>query len=103
MRFFFLTISSVLLNGSLASGLANPEEVPKARLAKFRAEVEPVLKRVCVGCHGMEKQKGKFRVDTLNPDLLKGKEGRQLVAGGVRRDQQCRDAAGGCQGAAHGR
>ena len=74
MRFFFLTISSVLLNGSLASGLANPEEVPKARLAKFRAEVEPVLKRVCVGCHGMEKQKGKFRVDTLNPDLLKGKD-----------------------------
>ena len=74
MRFFFLTITSILLNGSLASGLANPEEVPKARLAKFRAEVEPVLKRVCVGCHGMEKQKGKFRVDTLNPDLLKGKD-----------------------------
>ena len=53
MRFFFLAIASVLLNGSLASGLANPEEVPKARLDKFRAEVAPVFKRVCEGCPGM--------------------------------------------------
>ncbi|GIT06198.1 MAG: hypothetical protein CM1200mP29_16090 [Verrucomicrobiota bacterium] len=58
----------------LGFGLAKPGELPQPRLAKFRAEVEPVLKRVCVGCHGPEKQKGKFRVDTLNPDLLSGKD-----------------------------
>ena len=49
-------------------------DLPKARLAEFRAKVEPVLKRVCAGCHGPKKQKGKFRVDALNPDLLKGKD-----------------------------
>ena len=27
-----------------------------------------------MGCHGPEKQKAKFRVDTLDPDLLKGKD-----------------------------
>jgi len=74
MRFFFWATSFVLLGGGLASGLAKPGELPQPRLAKFRAEVEPVLKRVCVGCHGPEKQKGKFRVDTLNPDLLSGKD-----------------------------
>ena len=74
MRFFFWATSFVLLGGGLSSGLAKPGELPQPRLAKFRAEVEPVLKRVCVGCHGPEKQKGKFRVDTLNPDLLSGKD-----------------------------
>ena len=74
MRFLFWATSYVLLGGGLASGLAKPGELPQPRLAKFRAEVEPVLKRVCVGCHGPEKQKGKFRVDTLNPDLLSGKD-----------------------------
>ena len=45
---------------------------PKADLDGFRKAVEPVLKRACVSCHGPDKQKGKFRVDTLDPDLLNG-------------------------------
>ena len=49
-------------------------EVPQANLEQFRKEVEPVLKRACVECHGPNKQKAKFRVDTLDPDLLKGKD-----------------------------
>ena len=47
-------------------------ELPVANLQAFREEIAPVLKRACVHCHGPEKQKGKFRVDTLNPDMLKG-------------------------------
>ena len=50
------------------------EEAPKANIHEFRNEIEPLLKTVCVGCHGPEKQKAKFRVDTLNPDLLMGKD-----------------------------
>ena len=49
-------------------------DLPQAGLAEFRAAVEPVLKRVCVGCHGPEKQKGKFRIDTLDPNLLQGRD-----------------------------
>ena len=45
---------------------------PKAELDGFRKAVAPVLKRACVSCHGPDKQKGKFRVDTLDPDLLNG-------------------------------
>ena len=74
MRVYYLATAIVLLGGGLAKGLAKREVVPEPRLAKFRLEVEPVLKRVCVGCHGPGKQKGKFRVDTLDPNLLKGKD-----------------------------
>jgi mono/diheme cytochrome c family protein len=57
-----------------AKSPASRPDVPKARVAEFRKKVDPVLKRVCVGCHGSKKQKGKFRVDTLDPNLLKGKD-----------------------------
>ena len=60
-------------SGEKASSLSE-SNLPKAKLAQFQSEVEPVLKRACVTCHGPDKQKGKFRVDTLNPDLLKGKD-----------------------------
>jgi hypothetical protein len=32
------------------ANLAAAEEEPEARLAAFHGEMEPVLKRVCVGC-----------------------------------------------------
>ena len=47
-------------------------ELPVANLQAFHEDIAPVLKRACVHCHGPKKQKGKFRVDTLNPDLLEG-------------------------------
>ena len=49
-----------------------PTGAPAANLADFNAQVAPALKATCITCHGPEKQKGKFRADTLNPDLLKG-------------------------------
>ena len=68
MRFIFLVVTWGFL-----SALARAE-APKANLGAFRKEIEPVLKRACVECHGPKKQKAKFRVDTLDPDLLKGKD-----------------------------
>ena len=62
---------AVLLFGS--GQLAAIDE-PKANLEDFRKTIGPVLKAACVGCHGQDKQKAKFRVDTLDPDLLKGKD-----------------------------
>ena len=60
----------IFLLGITAGGLC--AEVPQANLEQFRKEVEPVLKSACVECHGPKKQKAKIRVDTLDPDLLKG-------------------------------
>ena len=37
----------------------------------FEKEVRPVLQQYCFSCHGPEKQKGKLRLDTLSPDLVK--------------------------------
>jgi len=47
-------------------------EVPRADLAAFRKDVEPVLKKNCVQCHGPETQEGNIRIDTLDPNLLHG-------------------------------
>jgi len=47
---------------------------PQPRLAEFRAQIAPVLRKTCTRCHGYGKQEGKFRVDTLDPDLLHGKD-----------------------------
>ncbi len=71
MRIFATLLFAFLSNLAL---VAKPGDVPKAKLAAFRTRVEPVLKRVCVVCHGPEKQKGKLRIDALDPDLQKGKD-----------------------------
>ena len=39
----------------------------------FQKDVLPVLQKHCFGCHGPKKQKGKIRLDQLDPDLVKGK------------------------------
>lgn len=71
MRIFATLLFAFLSNLTL---VAKTGDVPKAKLAAFLTRVEPVLKRVCFGCHGPEKQKGKLRIDALDPDLLKGKD-----------------------------
>lgn len=45
-----------------------------ANLSDFKTRIAPALKTSCVSCHGPDKQKGQFRVDTLDPDLLKGSD-----------------------------
>ena len=68
MRLLFLVVTWRLLGGLAWA------EAPKANLGAFRKEIETGLKRACGECHGPRKQKAKFRVDTLDPDLLKGKD-----------------------------
>ncbi len=63
--------SSYLKNGAATTPPASAG-APTANLAGFKAQVAPAFKTTCMACHGPEKQKGKFRVDTLDPDLLKG-------------------------------
>lgn len=46
--------------------------LPSAGIAEFNEQIAPLLEKTCVNCHGPEKAKAKFRVDTLDPDLLNG-------------------------------
>ena len=41
----------------------------------FHQEIEPLLAKYCYQCHGPEKQKSGVRIDTMNPDMLKGEHG----------------------------
>ena len=38
----------------------------------FKKDVLPVLQKHCFGCHGKKKQKGDLRLDTLDPDIIRG-------------------------------
>lgn len=49
--------------------------VPKADLDGFRHRVAPLLRDTCLRCHGPDKQKAGFRIDTLDPDLVTGPDG----------------------------
>ena len=49
-------------------------ESTKPALDSFREHVKPVLDQSCVRCHGAETQEGNTRIDTLDPDLLRGSD-----------------------------
>ena len=49
-------------------------KTPEPNLDSFRRDVKPVLDSSCVRCHGAKKQEGNIRIDTLDPDLLRGKD-----------------------------
>ncbi len=56
------------------SSRTDTNKAPTANLKAFRKEIEPVLKNSCVQCHGPDTQEGNIRIDTLDPDLLHGKD-----------------------------
>ena len=72
------TLDEVKAAGALRSRFSHHavasagSETSQPKLAVFRREIEPILRETCFKCHGAEKQKANFRVDTLNPDLLRG-------------------------------
>ena len=53
---------------------ANDVAVPQANLAAFEESVAPVLRQSCVQCHGPDVKEGNIRIDTLDPNLLHGKD-----------------------------
>ncbi|MBT5705028.1 MAG: DUF1587 domain-containing protein, partial [Verrucomicrobia bacterium] len=46
-------------------------ENPQAATPDFESSVRPILEQHCFKCHGVEKQKGKIRLDNVSIDLLK--------------------------------
>ena len=49
-------------------------KTPEANLAAFEKTIKPILQRTCVQCHGVESEEGNIRIDTLDPNLLQGKD-----------------------------
>jgi mono/diheme cytochrome c family protein len=67
-------LKSSYLNKAAAAKASTPVGAATANLNDFNNLVAPALKTSCIACHGPDKQKGQFRVDTLDPDLLKGRD-----------------------------
>jgi hypothetical protein len=61
----------VLLLVVVASGQGR-EDI-KSDLAGFRQNVKPLFQKYCVECHGPDKQKGDMRLDTIDPDVVRGR------------------------------
>ena len=40
----------------------------------FEQELQPIIAKYCLRCHGSELQEGDLRIDRLDPDLLNGKD-----------------------------
>jgi len=72
------TFEEATLQGKQRSSYLNQRinsvssEAPQANLEAFNEEIEPLLEKACYPCHGPDKQKGDFRIDTLNPNLVEG-------------------------------
>ena len=81
MKCFSLLGFYLLLGASPVLAQANPPAFGTAelgrttpRLEEFRTKVQPLFNKACLECHGPKKQKGRFRIDTLNPDLFEGED-----------------------------
>ncbi|MBT3482839.1 MAG: DUF1587 domain-containing protein, partial [Opitutales bacterium] len=68
MRFPLKTIYPAI------AGLAIPSISSGAETTSFDNQVTPVLEEYCIGCHGPEKQKNDFRIDTLDRDFINGRD-----------------------------
>src|SRR4051812_38830211 len=80
MRF---SLSAVLCFLSLFAATSRAAE--KAAPVSFRREIAPILLQQCAACHGAEKAKGKFRLDTF-ASLAKAGESKlpPIVAGAAK-------------------
>jgi hypothetical protein len=51
------------------------------RTIDFVKDIQPILEKSCIECHGAEKQKGKLRLDTKELAMKGGSEGPVIVPG----------------------
>jgi len=74
------TLDRAKTEGALRSSYLKPVaqrdkvDEPTSDVDAFRTQIKPILSGACLKCHGPKKQKAKFRVDTLDPDLVAGED-----------------------------
>lgn len=74
------TLDEVKAAGALRSSFRKHQprpsstKTPQPAIAEFRKSVEPILKKTCLQCHGSENQEGDFRIDSLDPNLVRGED-----------------------------
>ena len=83
MAYLKTTLALTVLLATLAS-IAGAQELPPAleRPVEYDKEIEPLLRKRCLGCHGEKKQKGKLRLDQLSNILRGGESGEPALVRG---------------------
>ena len=83
MTYTRTTLALTVLLASLA-GIAEAQELPPAldRPVDYDKEIQPLLQKRCLGCHGEKKQKGKLRLDLLSNLLGGGESGEPALVRG---------------------
>lgn len=79
----------VLASAVSASYLAAATDIDASKLpppsdrkdVTFEKDIKPLFEKSCVDCHGVEKPKGKLRLDTLEGTLKGGVDGPVLESG----------------------
>ena len=75
----------ILLISSLTVGAAEVDisKLPPVAAQKpdFVRDIYPIFKEHCVSCHGPEKQKGKYRIDTKEGAFKAGENGASIIPG----------------------
>ncbi len=71
--------STVLFHGMALALVAtllagNPALAAEPQPVVFPRDVLPVMKQLCFRCHNVKKMEGNLRLDSLNPDLVKGRD-----------------------------
>jgi len=80
-------IASVIVGLSFAASAADPDvsKLPPPSAKKdltYDKDIKSIFEKNCIKCHGPEKQKGKYRIDSLDA-VIKGGESKEaaVVAG----------------------
>ncbi len=48
--------------------------IAETKPISFTHDIEPLLQKYCINCHGPDKQKADLRIDELNPDMINGED-----------------------------
>ena len=84
---FLLTLGSAVLACNIMAADKPPDVSKLPPPAKktnltYAKDIKPLFEEYCVKCHGPEKQKGKYRVDTLEAALKGGSSEEAAVVPG---------------------
>ena len=82
---------------------ATPSPPPPPASPDFHKEVREILEVSCIKCHGLEKQKGDLRLDTLAHGKKGGEEGPSIEPGNLAQSTQVsgKEAVVGARGINH--
>lgn len=77
-------LSCCAFSASVFAADVDLSKIPPAASTKgvtFDKDIKPIFEKSCVKCHGAEKQKGKYRLDTLEAALKAGESGDAILKG----------------------